>query len=107
MWLEASEERHSNLQHDSPANGRWLRCPAQRHSQWFSIHRSRQRIYGSTVVDGTWAIKSGEARVIWNDGWKDKLLLQPDGTALKVAFEKGKGWDDGPHNRQPADKVPD
>jgi hypothetical protein len=66
---------------------------------------SAQRIYRSTVVEGTWKIKSGEAWVSWKDGWKDKLLLQSDGSALKVAFGRGADWDGVPNNRQPANKL--
>jgi hypothetical protein len=68
---------------------------------------SAERIYGTKVVEGAWKIKSGEAWVSWKDGWKDKLLLQSDGSALKVAFDSNTDWSGVPHNRQPANKVAD
>ena len=46
---------------------------------------------------GTWTLVDGEARVTWDDGWKD--VIRKVGTKHeKVAFEPGKSFDDSPSN---------
>src|ERR1700733_556607 len=62
---------------------------------------SAQRIWRTTVTQGRWKIESsesGEARATWDDGWKDKLFLIPDGSAMKVAFDRETDWNGAPHN---------
>jgi hypothetical protein len=49
------------------------------------------------AAHGTWTLVDGEARVTWDDGWKD--AIRKVGTKHeKVAFEPGRSFDDTPSN---------
>ncbi|HTY84289.1 MAG TPA: hypothetical protein VMB19_08720 [Silvibacterium sp.] len=46
---------------------------------------------------GTWALVNGEARISWDDGWRD--IIRKVGTKHeKFAFEPGKSFTDPPSN---------
>jgi hypothetical protein len=48
-------------------------------------------------VHGTWTVVDGEARVTWDDGWKD--AIRRVGTKHeKFAYEPGRSFDDSPSN---------
>jgi hypothetical protein len=49
------------------------------------------------ATHGTWTLVDGEARVTWDDGWKD-VIRKVGTTHEKVAFEPGKSFDDSPSN---------
>lgn len=56
---------------------------------------SARKSIGAT--HGTWTLVDGEARVTWDDGWRD--MIRKRGTRHeKVAFEPGKTFDDVPSN---------
>jgi hypothetical protein len=46
---------------------------------------------------GTWTVVSGEARIQWDDGWRD-VIRKVDGKYQKVAFAPGSSYTDKPHN---------
>ncbi len=46
---------------------------------------------------GTWVLVNGEARITWDDGWKDKIR-KVGRKFEKVAYEPGKSFDDDPAN---------
>jgi len=46
---------------------------------------------------GTWTLVDGEARISWDDGWRD--VIRKVGTKHeKLAYEPGKSFDDTPSN---------
>lgn len=49
------------------------------------------------TAHGTWTLVDGEARVTWDDGWKD-VIRKVGTTHEKRAFEPGKTFDDEPSN---------
>jgi len=55
---------------------------------------------------GTWTVVDGEARITWDDGWRDAIRKRGS-KHEKAAFEPGKTFDDEPsnvteaHNTQP------
>lgn len=49
------------------------------------------------AMHGTWTLVNGEARVTWDDGWRD--AIRKVGTKHeKFAFEPGKSFEDEPSN---------
>jgi hypothetical protein len=52
---------------------------------------------------GTWAVVDGEARITWDDGWRDAIRKAGDGYD-KAAFEPGKTFSDSPSNVATAKK---
>ena len=46
---------------------------------------------------GTWTVVNGEARISWDDGWRDVIRKAGDGFE-KAAFEPGKSLTDDPSN---------
>jgi hypothetical protein len=46
---------------------------------------------------GTWVLVDGEARITWDDGWKDKIR-KVGRKFEKVAYGPGKSFDDDPAN---------
>src|SRR5262249_28908595 len=46
---------------------------------------------------GTWAVVDGEARISWDDGWKD-VIRKVGSKHEKFAFEPGKSLNDPPSN---------
>lgn len=52
---------------------------------------------------GTWAVVDGEARITWDDGWRDAIRKAGDGYD-KAAFEPGKTFSDSPSNVASAKK---
>jgi len=46
---------------------------------------------------GTWTVVNGEARVSWDDGWKD-AIRKVGAKHEKFAYEPGKSFDDSPSN---------
>jgi len=53
---------------------------------------------------GTWAEVDGEARITWEDGWRD-VLRKAGSKFEKVAFEPGKSFDDTPSNIADAENT--
>jgi len=49
------------------------------------------------ATHGTWTLVDGEARVIWDDGWRD-LIRKRGSKHEKVAFGPGRTFDDEPSN---------
>jgi hypothetical protein len=49
------------------------------------------------VTHGTWTLVDGEARVSWDDGWKD-VIRKVGARYEKLAHEPGKSYDDSPNN---------
>jgi hypothetical protein len=49
------------------------------------------------AVSGTWTVVDGEARIKWDDGWKD-ILRRAGGKHEKIAFSPGKSFSDEPSN---------
>lgn len=49
------------------------------------------------ATHGTWTVVDGEARVTWDDGWRD-VIRKRGSKHEKVAFEPGKSFDDQPSN---------
>ncbi|MBN2137486.1 MAG: hypothetical protein JW720_06745 [Sedimentisphaerales bacterium] len=53
---------------------------------------------------GKWEYVDGEARVVWDDGWRD--IIRPEGqTYLKIAFGPGTNFDSPPNNTASAEKM--
>lgn len=52
---------------------------------------------------GTWTVVDGEARITWDDGWRDAIRKAGDGYE-KAAFEPGKTFSDSPSNVASAKK---
>jgi hypothetical protein len=50
---------------------------------------------------GTWTLVDGEARISWDDGWRDEIR-RVGSRHEKVAHEPGKSFDDAPSNVAPA-----
>ncbi len=48
-------------------------------------------------VHGTWTLVDGEARIVWDDGWRD-AIRKVGNKYEKVAFGPGKNFDDEPSN---------
>ena len=46
---------------------------------------------------GTWTLVDGEARITWDDGWRD-AIRKVGSTHEKRAFEPGRSFDDAPSN---------
>jgi hypothetical protein len=53
------------------------------------------------AAHGTWTLVEGEARITWDDGWKDEIR-KVGTTHEKRAYEPGKSFDDEPSNVTPA-----
>jgi len=53
---------------------------------------------------GTWAVVDGEARITWEDGWRD-VIRKAGSKFEKVAFEPGKSFDDTPSNIADAENT--
>jgi hypothetical protein len=49
------------------------------------------------AAHGTWTVVDGEARITWDDGWRD-MIRKRGSKHEKVAFEPGKTFDDAPSN---------
>jgi len=47
--------------------------------------------------NGTWKVENGEARISWEDGWKD-IIRKSGGKYLKLAFSPGTSFGDSPSN---------
>jgi hypothetical protein len=52
---------------------------------------------------GTWTVVDGEARITWDDGWRDAIRKAGNGYE-KAAFEPGKTFSDSPSNVADAKK---
>ncbi len=48
-------------------------------------------------ADGSWTVVNGEARITWNDGWRD-IIRRSGRKYQKVAFQPGASLDDSPNN---------
>ena len=46
---------------------------------------------------GTWTVVDGEARITWEDGWRD-AIRRAGNSFEKVAFEPGHNFTDKPSN---------
>jgi len=49
------------------------------------------------ATHGTWTLVDGEARITWDDGWRD-VIRKVGTTHEKLAFEPGKSFSDSPSN---------
>ena len=49
------------------------------------------------AVHGTWTLVDGEARIVWDDGWRD-AIRKVGNKYEKVAFGPGKNFEDEPSN---------
>jgi len=49
------------------------------------------------AAHGTWTLVDGEARIIWDDGWRD-AIRKVGGKHEKFAYEPGRSFDDSPSN---------
>jgi len=49
------------------------------------------------AAEGSWTVEKGEARITWEDGWKD-LIRKSGGKYQKLAFRPGTSFDDPPSN---------
>ena len=47
--------------------------------------------------NGTWKVENGEARINWEDGWKD-IIRKSGGKYQKLAFSPGTSFGDSPAN---------
>lgn len=53
---------------------------------------------------GNWNVVSGEARVVWSDGWRDIIRVEGD-DFRKIAFAPGSGFEDQADNTATAKKL--
>jgi hypothetical protein len=49
------------------------------------------------AAHGTWTLVDGEARIIWDDGWRD-AIRKVGAKHEKLAYEPGRSFDDSPSN---------
>jgi len=49
------------------------------------------------AIHGTWTVVDGEARITWDDGWRD-AIRKVGSKHEKFAYEPGKTFDDTPSN---------
>ena len=49
------------------------------------------------AIHGTWTLVDGEARIIWDDGWRD-VIRKVGSKHEKRAYEPGRSFDDEPSN---------
>jgi hypothetical protein len=62
-----------------------------------TLYRSGEAKKTNGAGHGTWTATDGEARITWDDGWRDAIRRAGDGYE-KAAFEPGKTFSDAPSN---------
>ncbi len=87
--------------------GKWTVGDGQGHTYVFTLADNGQ---ATNNVDsgghGTWTYVAGEARITWDNGWRD-VLRRVDTKYMKFAFTPGKSFDDEPSNVGDAHKNSD
>lgn len=79
--------------------GKWEVAEGSGHSSTFYITLNADGTATKTLgaPHGTWTLVEGEARIVWDDGWKD--AIRKVGTKHeKFAYEPGKTFSDPPSN---------
>lgn len=86
--------------------GRWRVGVGDGMGQHFYITLSRDgEAYKSRGrVHGTWRVFDGEARITWDDGWRDEIR-KVDSKYEKVAFGPGSTFSDDPTNIADAEST--
>jgi len=104
----------ARIEFTSPTSIAALSLPARFVGKWkvgngaagsFLITLQRNGEANKTIggPHGTWTVVDGEARITWDDGWRDAIRKAGDGYE-KAAFEPGKTFSDSPSNVASAKK---
>jgi len=83
--------------------GKWKVGDGLGGSFFITLQRNGEANKTTGGPHGTWAMVDGEARITWDDGWRDVIRKAGDGYE-KAAFEPGKTFSDSPSNVASAKK---
>jgi hypothetical protein len=83
--------------------GRWKVGDGAGGSFVITLQRNGEADKTTGGPHGTWTVVDGEARITWDDGWRDAIRKAGDGYD-KAAFEPGKSFSDTPSNVASAKK---
>ncbi len=83
--------------------GKWKVGDGGGGSFWITLQRNGEANKTTGAPHGTWTVVDGEARITWDDGWRDAIRKAGDGYD-KAAFEPGKTFSDSPSNVASAKK---
>jgi hypothetical protein len=83
--------------------GKWKVGDGAGGSFVITLQRNGEANKTTGAPHGTWAMVNGEARITWDDGWRDVIRKAGDGYE-KAAFEPGKTFSDSPSNVASAKK---
>jgi hypothetical protein len=77
--------------------GKWEVGDGQGRNFFITLEANGDAEKSIGATHGTWTLVDGEARITWDDGWRD--IIRKVGTKHeKVAFEPGKSLEDSPSN---------
>ena len=104
----------ARIEFTSPASIAAVSLPARFVGKWkvgdgaggsfvITLQRNGEASKTTGGPHGTWTVVDGEARITWDDGWRDAIRKAGDGYD-KAAFEPGKTFSDSPSNVASAKK---
>lgn len=96
--IEFSEATTTRLPGRSHYIGKWEVGEGDGHSTFYiTLEENGDAKKSIGAEHGTWSLVDGEARITWDDGWRD--VIRKVGTKHeKAAYEPGKSLDDSPSN---------
>jgi hypothetical protein len=77
--------------------GRWRVGDGSGGTLIFTLKRNGEATKSNGPTRGTWTVVNGEARITWDDGWRD-VIRKVGNQHEKVAFGPGKSFSDEPSN---------
>jgi hypothetical protein len=81
--------------------GKWEVGDGNGHYFFITLSEDGQARKTTGATHGNWTLVDGEARVSWDDGWRD-VICKVGSKHEKRAYEPGKSFEDAPSNIAPA-----
>jgi hypothetical protein len=78
--------------------GKWKVGEGNGYSNFYiTLEADGEALKSIGATHGTWTVVDGEARITWDDGWRD-AIRKVGSKHEKLAYEPGKTFDDAPSN---------
>ncbi len=78
--------------------GKWKVGEGNGYSNFYiTLDADGEALKSIGATHGTWTVVDGEARITWDDGWRD-AIRKVGSKHEKFAYEPGKTFDDAPSN---------
>ncbi len=77
--------------------GKWEVGEGNGHNFFITLEENGSATKSLGAAHGTWTVVDGEARITWDDGWRD-AIRKVGSKHEKFAYEPGKSFGDSPSN---------